>query len=138
MTLNQMFALKVGDKIVKVRKHYQNYDHTKVPCEPKILTISWSNGSGMNFDETFSHIYWHSEMKSIVANASSWDNRQICEDFETLEDYSNGNWKQGIILDKSKYKDLSEFLEEKRKVDYTRAEEDYNRIEKDLKREHNC
>ena len=137
MTLEQLKRLKVGDKIVKVRKHYQNYDFTKVPCEPKILTISWKNGSGMNFEETFSHIYWHSEIKSIVANASSCDNRQICEDFVTLEDYITGNWRQGIILDTSKYKDLSEFLEEKREVDYRRAEKEYNQREKDLKEKHN-
>lgn len=38
MKLDKMFKLKIGDKIVKVRKHYQNYDHTKVPCEPTIYS----------------------------------------------------------------------------------------------------
>lgn len=64
--------------------------------------------------------------------ASSWDNRQICEDFETYEDYISGNYTQGIILDKQRHKNLEAFLEEKRVLDHERAKEKHNKLYREL------
>lgn len=65
-------------------------------------------------------------------SASSWDNCQICEDFETYEDYISGNYTQGIILDKQRHKNLEAFLEEKRVLDHERAKEKHNKLYREL------
>jgi hypothetical protein len=129
--------LKVGDKIVRVRKHYQNYDHTRIPCEPMVYTISWLNGGEMCMEEDTGHPFFHSKDNVIYGgSASGWDNRQIFEDFVTFNDYVSGNFVSGIILDKTKYKNLEEFLEVKRKIDYERAKEEYTKKLNDLKEKH--
>lgn len=134
MEINTMKRLKVGDKIVKVRKHYQNYDHTRVPCQPAVYTIKWQNGSEMTMEEDTSRPFYHTDHKVIYGgSAHGWSNRQICEDFETYEDYIKGTYPQGIILDKTKYKNIEEFLEVKREVDYTRAKKKYDERMKMLK-----
>lgn len=123
MTLEKCFGLKIGDKVVKVRSHYQNYDHTKVPCEPKIYTISWKGSGSKNFEERVQMPFYHTKDKTIYGGtASGVDNRQICEEFETYEDFISGNYDKGFILD-PKYKDVEDFLEVKRIEDHRRAKE---------------
>lgn len=43
--------LNVGDRIVRVRTKYQNYDHTKIPTEPKVYTISWKSSGVRSLKE---------------------------------------------------------------------------------------
>ena len=127
--------LKIGDKIVKVRGHYQNYDHSRVPCEPKIYTIKWSNGSEKTMEEDVQNPFYHSGDKTIYGgNASGWSNGQIQSDFETYEDYISGNYNSGIIVDKQKYPGgLKEFLEMKRINDYNKAKKQAEKIMIELK-----
>ena len=126
--------LKIGDKIVKVRGHYQNYDHTKVPCEPKIYTIKWSNGSEKSMEEDVQRPFWHSSDKTIYGGtASGWSNSQIHSDCETYEDYISGNYNKDIILDPMYKGDLGKFLEVKRIEDHKRAEEIRVKTMKELK-----
>lgn len=137
MTLDSMFKLKIGDKIVQVRKHYQNYDHTRVPCEPKVYTVSWRCGSEMCMEEAVNIPFYHSDDKIIYGGrASCWDNSQICADFETFEDYISGNYPQGIILDKRRHKCIEDFLEEKRILDYEKAKKISDDKYKELQKKH--
>ncbi len=41
MTIDKCFALNIGDKVVRVRGYFKNYDYTRIPVEPKIYTVSW-------------------------------------------------------------------------------------------------
>lgn len=133
MKLDKMFKLKIGDKIVKVRKHYQNYDHTRVPCEPVVYTVNWKGCSQISMEERVQRQFYHSDDKKIYGGiAGGIYNREICEDFETYEDYISGNYEQGIILDKQRHKSLEDFLEEKRVLDYKRAKEEKEKLYKEL------
>ncbi len=140
MELRQMFNLKIGDKIVLVRESYQNYDHSLVPCEPKVYTISWKGGSSMSFDERVQMPFYHTNDKMIYGgNANGVDNSYICSSFETYNDYIKGNYNKDIMFDTSKYKSLDEFLEMKRINDHSNAkyksEEKYKELELKWKKE---
>lgn len=132
MTINKMKALKVGDVIVKVREYYQNYDHTKVPCNPKVYTVSWKGGHEIAFKETV--------QKSFIVNGErrvsshGCDNSLICSNYETLDDFIKDNYTTGVILDKTKWGSLEDFLLYKKENDHkiARQEED-SRVKKEDK-----
>lgn len=137
MTLEQMFALKVGDKIVQVRKHFQNYDHTLIPCEPMVYTVSWKGTGEMSLKENVKTPFYHSDDKIIYARAGGFDNRQICDEFETLENYINNNFRSTIILDSERWLNgLEEMLVYKANYDHEIAKEKADEYEKELKRKH--
>ena len=120
MTIEKMKELKIGDKIVKVRKSFQNYDHSKIPCEPIVYTISWQNGSEHAFSELVKLPFYHSGDKIIYGgSAGGIDNRIICENYETIEDYILGEYNKEIIVDNQRWpKGLGELLDYKRTEDY--------------------
>lgn len=95
MTIKELHSLKKGDLVVKVRKSYQNYDHTKIPTEPKVFTFQSNTGLG---------VY------TLEASNPNWDNRLFCECCETFENYVNGTFNKDIVLDKTKWKSLEDFL----------------------------
>ena len=77
--------------------------------------------------------FYHSDKKTIYGGyAGGIDNRVICEEFETYEDYISENYDQGIILDKQRHKSLEDFLEEKRILDHKRAKEKHEKLYKEL------
>ncbi len=120
MTLKKMKSLKIGDIIVKVRKHYQNYDFTRVPCEPKAYTVRSPKTSEIYLEESVQRSFLKDGIRYVNANGCS--RSAICESFETLEDYINGNFNKDIILDK-KYANLEEFMLKKMKNDHKEAKE---------------
>lgn len=114
----------VGTKVVQVREHYQNYDHTYIPCEPKVYTISWSNGSEKTFEESVSRSFIDTRDGIRKVNAQGISNSEIFSCFVTLKDYLNDDYNHGIVLDKHRWKGgLEEFLEYKRTNDYKLAKE---------------
>ena len=127
--------VNIGDKIVRVRKHYQNYDHTRVPCEPTVYTVKWQNGSEMSMEEDTNYPFYHSDDNVVYGGtASAWSNIQIQTDFVTYKEFIQGNYERFHI--DAKYKDLDEFLEVKRVTDYKRAKDKYNSRLEMLKEQH--
>lgn len=120
MTIDKMKSLKKGDKVVKVRSHYQNYDFTMVPCEPKVYTVS-SKTMDINLKESVKRSFLRDGTRYV--NANGCDRRDMCESFETLEDYLAGNYNKDIILDKIKWPSLEEFLLFKMGNDHNKAKE---------------
>lgn len=121
MKMNDCFKLKVGDRIVRVRTGYQNMDHTKIPVEPKVYTISWK---GLGGDKALKE----NVQRGFKDTDGVWkvytgeiDNRCICEYYETFENYISGNYNKDIILDKSKWNSLEEFLIYKSENDHKKA-----------------
>ena len=113
--------VKIGSKVVRVRKIYQNMDYTLVPCEPEIYTISWEGSGEKEFEETVKKGF-KNEDGDWVVSASGISNRKLFECFETYEDYITGNFNPGIILDERRWKGgIEEFLEFKRKNDLKKA-----------------
>lgn len=117
-----MFALNIGDKVVRVRGHFKNYDHTRIPVEPKIYTVSWKGSGARAFKETVPRGFIDSSDGIWKVCTSEVSNRCICEEFETLEDYISGNYYKDIILDPM-WKSLEEFLIFKADYDYQQAKE---------------
>ena len=108
-------------------------DYTRVPCEPVVYTINWRGCGQISMEERVQRPFYHTVDKIIYGgSAGGIDNRVICEDFETYEDYISGNYNQGIILDKQRHKSLEDFLEEKRVLDYKRAKEEKEKLYKEL------
>jgi hypothetical protein len=122
MKLQKCFDLKIGDKVVLVRGHFKNYDHTRIPVEPKVYTVSWKSSGLRAFQETVSRGFIDSRDGHWKVYTSEIDNRTICENFETFDDYISGNYNKDIILD-PKWKSLEEFLNFKAEYDYERAKE---------------
>ena len=129
MKIDDCFKLKVGDRIVLVRNKYENMDHTLIPVEPKVYTVSWKASGVRSFKETVQSgfIDYDGVWKVYTGEV---DNRIICEHFETFENYISGNYNKDIILDKSKWNSLEEFLIYKSENDHKKALE----IEADRKR----
>lgn len=119
MTLNEYKNLKPGDIVVHVRKTYQNYDHTKIPCEPKIYKFKANNSSGIYLEYLYKRPFMIDGVK--YASSMGWDNRLFCESCETLENYISGNYNKDIILDKQRWNSLEEFLLFKMENDYQNA-----------------
>ena len=137
MNLQKCFALKIGDKIVQVRKSYQNYDHSRVPCEPRVYTISWTGSGDKGFKETVRRSFWHSDDKVLYGGTTGEvPNGCIVSDYETMEDYISGNYNKDITIDKSKYKDLEDFLVQKAETDYIIAKEIEDKRYQVLKEKH--
>lgn len=122
MTIDKCFALNIGDKVVRVRGHFKNYDHTRIPVEPKIYTVSWKGSGARAFKETVPRGFIDSSDGIWKVCTSEVSNRCICEEFETLEDYISGNYYKDIILDPM-WKSLEEFLIFKADYDYQPAKE---------------
>ena len=122
MKLQKCFDLKVGDKVVRVRGHFKNYDRTVIPVEPKVYTVSWVGSGARGFKETVARGFIDSRDGIWKVSTSEVDNRCICENFETFEDYISGNYNKDIILD-PKWKSLEEFLNFKADYDYEQAKE---------------
>lgn len=122
MTINKCFDLKIGDKVVLVRGHFKNMDHTKIPVEPKVYTVSWVGSGSRGFKETVSRGFIDTRDGIWKVSTSEVGNRCICEEFETFEDYISGNYNKDIILD-PKWKSLEEFLIFKANYDYEKAKE---------------
>jgi hypothetical protein len=108
MIIDQMKDVKVGDIIVKVRKHYQNYDYTKVPCEPKVYTISYKGCGEIAFNKTVKRSFLKDGMRYVSAHGC--DNSFIYSEFETLEVYLGGEYNKAIVLYKTKWDSEKEFL----------------------------
>ncbi len=115
MTINKMKSLEEGDKVVQVRKSYQNYDHTKIPCEPKVFTIS-SKAIDIHLNETVKKSFLKDGMRFV--NAGGCDRQLFCSYFETFDDYVKGDYIKDVVLDKSKWKCLEEFLDFKLQNDF--------------------
>ena len=122
MTIDKCFALNVGDKVVRVRGYFKNYDHTRIPVEPKIYTVSWVGSGPRAFKETVSRGFIDSRDGCWKVSTSEISNRCICEEFETFEDYISGNYCKDIILD-PKWNSLEEFLIFKADYDHQEAKE---------------
>lgn len=122
MTKDKCFALNIGDKVVRVRGHFKNYDHTRIPVEPKIYTVSWKGSGARGFKEIVPRGFIDSRDGIWKISTSEVDNRCICEEFETFEDYISGNYNKNIILD-PKWKSLEEFLIFKSDYDHQQAKE---------------
>lgn len=130
MTLKKMFGLKVGDVIVKVRKHYQNYDHTLIPCEPIVYTVSWKGGHEISLKENVKRSFVKDGIRYVDAHGV--DNSVICESFVTLADYISGEYNKDIILDKQKWSSLEAFLLFKMENDHKKAREaEESRVKKE-------
>jgi hypothetical protein len=115
--------LKKGDIIVQVRKGYQNYDHTVIPCEPKVYTFkSKSATSGVWLEENISHT-WLGKDGTRYASSMGFDQSFLYRDFEMLETYIIGEYNKDIILDTERWKSLEEFLRFKMENDYELAKE---------------
>lgn len=132
MTINQMKTLKVGDVIVKVRKNYQNYDFTLVPCEPRVCTVIWRGSGEISFKEDVKRSFIVDGTR--VVHSHGCDNSFICSCYETLDDYLEGEYNKAIILDKNKWSSEKEFLLFKMENDHkiARQEED-SRVKKEDK-----
>lgn len=78
MTIDKMKRLEVGDVVVKVRQYYQNYDHTKVVCEPKVYTISWTGSGEVSFKETVKRSFVQDGTRFVDAHGCS--RSQLCSD----------------------------------------------------------
>jgi hypothetical protein len=122
MNLDKCFALKVGDRVVRVRGYFKNMDHTMIPVEPKIYTVSWKCSGARSFKETVARGFIDSRDGIWKVSTAEVDNRCICEQFETFEDYISGNYNKDIILD-TKWKSLEEFLIFKADYDHQQARE---------------
>lgn len=120
MTIDKMKSLKEGDIVVHVRKNYQNYDHTKVPCEPKVYTI-YSKSMDIYLKEVVKKSFIKDGRRCVSAMGCS--KSIFCACFETLEDYLSGDYEKDIVLDKTKWKSLEEFLMYKLDNDHKLARE---------------
>ena len=134
MNRNKIKNIEVNDKVVKVRKHYQNYDHTRIPCEPKVYTIGWTSSGEVSFVENVK-VPWKDKKGTIYVSAHGCSRSQLFEDFELYEDYLSGDFRQGIILDNSKWENLDLFLEHKRISDEEKSREYSDKVEKRLRDE---
>jgi len=108
--------LKAGDIVVKVRKLYQNYDHTLIPTEPKIYTFKKQGCGGIYLEEVVPHAFMKDKTKYVSDHG--WDNGLFFQYCERLEDYLSGNYNKDIILDKKKWDSLESFLLFKMVNDY--------------------
>ena len=131
MFIEDMKKLKKGDKVVKVRKLFQNYDRTLIPVEPKIYTIS-SDNIDIYLEESLNP-YFKDERGHIVVRSQGCGRKPFCRDFETMENYLKGNYKSNIILDNERWTNgLSEFLEFKRVKDFNESKDDREQSLKEL------
>ena len=119
-----MFGLELGDKLVKVRKRYQNYDHTMIPCEPEVYTINWIGSGDIAFEETVRQGFRSDDDGRWLVPTGELSNSRINLFYVSYEDYIKGNYNKDIILDKDRWKGgLEEFLEFKRTNDQKIARE---------------
>ena len=127
-----MKNLKKGDTVVAVRKGYQNYDHTVIPCEPKVYTVL-GKSMDISLNETVT-TPWKDEKGQIwCASAQGCDRRLFSNHFELLDTYISGNYNKDIILDKQRWPGgLKEFLEFKRTNDQEKAKKEADKVRKKL------
>lgn len=132
MTINKFKKLKDGDLVVHVRKHYQNYDYTLIPIEPKVYTFQ-GTGCGSVYLHDIVKIPFKANDGNIYVSGNGWDTSLFTSCCETLEDYLDGDYNKDVILDTNKWVSLKEFLEFKRENDYNIAKENARKIREGLK-----
>lgn len=119
MTIDDYFSLKDGDLVVRVRKHYQNMDHTLIPIIPEIKTFKKRMIGDVYFHEYIPHHFISNG--SIYVSSGGTAASLFCDYFETYDNYIKNNFNPHIILDKSKWGTIEKFLEHKREKDFLNA-----------------